>query len=101
MPQADLALVTFFIDRSLGSGIVAGSLRDAGELVVTHDSVFEEDTADTTWLAEDGKRGWVVLNKDARIRTNQLEREALLSAGVAAFSSGGATSVPKPWRRRF
>lgn len=57
MPQADPEPVTFFIDRSLGSGIVATALRDAGEVVVIHDTVFEADTADVTWLAEAGKRG--------------------------------------------
>ena len=88
VPQADVQAFTFFIDRSLGSGIVAKALRDARELVVIHDAVFEADTADVTWLAEAGKRGWVVLTKDARIRTNQLERQALLSGGVAAFMLG-------------
>jgi hypothetical protein len=66
VPQGDVQVFTFFIDRSLGSGIVATALRGAGETVVIHDTVFDADTADVTWLAEAGKRGWVVLTKDAR-----------------------------------
>ena len=34
------------------------------------------------------KRGWVVLTKDAQIRTNALERNTLLDARVAAFMLG-------------
>lgn len=79
---------TFFIDRSLGSGIVPSALRACGEAVVVHDDHFGEDTTDVAWLAEAGRRGWVVLTKDARIRTNALERGELLSAGVAAFMLG-------------
>jgi hypothetical protein len=88
VPQADGQPFTFFIDRSLGSGTGATALREAGEVVITHDTVFEPDTADVTWLAEVGKRGWLVLTKDARIRTNHLEREALFSSDVAAFMLG-------------
>lgn len=79
---------TFFIDRSLGSGIVSSALRDLGESVVVHDDHFDHDTTDVTWLSEAGKRRWVVLTKDARIRTNALERAQLLSANVAAFMLG-------------
>ena len=47
----------------------------------------------------------MVLTKDARIRTNALEREALLSAGVAAFmvGSGDVTgpAMARCIRRRF
>lgn len=87
VPQAE-AKPTFFVDRSLGGEIVASALRTAGENVVIHDDVFEPNAADTTWLAEAGKRDWIVLTKDARIRTNALERTALLQARVAAFMLG-------------
>ncbi|HSQ67020.1 MAG TPA: hypothetical protein VLM85_27570 [Polyangiaceae bacterium] len=79
---------TFFVDRSLGAGVVVQALREAKETVVVHDDEFGLDTADTAWLGVAGRRRWVVLTKDARIRTNALEREALLSAGVAAFMLG-------------
>ena len=80
---------TFFVDRSLGSGLVPDALRQENERVVVHDEQFgDQDTADVVWLKEAGARRWVVLTKDARIRTNVLERSALLSANVAAFMLG-------------
>ncbi len=79
---------TFFVDRSLGGAFVAGALRHAGHAVVVHDDEFEPDARDVDWLQAVGARGWVVLTKDARIRTNALERRALLSANIAAFMLG-------------
>lgn len=79
---------TFFIDRSLGGAFVARALREAGHAVMVHDDEFEPDARDVEWLEGVGKRGWVVLTKDARIRTNALERNALLSSNVAAFMLG-------------
>jgi len=80
---------TFFVDRSLGSEFVPSALRRANEQIVVHDEQFpDQDTSDVIWLGEAGRSGWVVLTKDARIRTNVLERTTLLSAGVAAFMLG-------------
>jgi len=79
---------TFFVDRSLGAAFVAGALRSAGHAVAVHDDHFAPDATDSDWLTAVGVRGWVVLTKDARIRTNSLEREMLLSANVAAFILG-------------
>jgi hypothetical protein len=79
---------TFFVDRSLGGAFVAGALREAGHAVIAHDDEFEADARDVEWLHAVGKRGWVVLTKDARIRTNAIERGTLLSSKVAAFMLG-------------
>jgi hypothetical protein len=56
--------------------------------VVVHDDEFPPDARDVDWLTAVGAHGWVVLTKDARIRTNSLERETLLAANVAAFMLG-------------
>jgi len=53
--------------------------------VIAHDDVFPQDTDDEVWLAEAGKRGWVVLMKDDRIRYRPGERTAVLKAGVPCF----------------
>jgi hypothetical protein len=80
---------TFFVDRSLGSEFVPAALRCENERVIVHDEHFrDQDTRDVVWLGEAGKKGWVALTKDARVRTNVLERTALLSARVAAFMLG-------------
>jgi hypothetical protein len=37
------------------------------------------------WLAEVGRRGWVVVTKDKQIRTRLFERRTLIGANVRAF----------------
>jgi PIN like domain len=77
--------LVFFIDRSLGRKIVAQALREIGESVEIHDDHFAPDAKDEDWLLEVGKRGWIVLTKDDRIRYRVTERTALTSARVRAF----------------
>ena len=79
---------TFFIDRSLGSDVVRTALEAAGATVEIHDAHFASDEKDVIWLAEAGRRSWVVLTKDAKIRKRTLERRALKAAGVHAFFMG-------------
>ena len=49
--------------------MVADALRKAGESTTAHDEAFGQDTTDLEWLADVGRRGWVVLTKDARMYT--------------------------------
>jgi PIN like domain len=77
--------LVFFIDRSLGRRIVAQALREVGETVEIHDDHFAPDAKDEVWLVEVGRRGWIVLTKDDRIRYRVTERTALASARVRAF----------------
>lgn len=79
---------TFFVDRSLGRGIVVDELRALGEIVEPHDDHFAQNTPDAEWLVDVGRRGWVVLTKDKNIRSNQLEHVALVRANVACFMLG-------------
>lgn len=75
----------FFVDRSLGAKDVVDALRAAGLAVIGHAERFAHDTEDTEWLQVAGESGWVVLTKDVNIRRNEIERRALIDAGVAAF----------------
>jgi predicted nuclease of predicted toxin-antitoxin system len=50
-----------------------------------HDDHFLPDAKDEEWLTAVGRQGWVVLTKDTRIRYRNLERAALMRAGVGAF----------------
>src|SRR6266508_235906 len=77
--------LVFFIDRALGRKIVAQALRQIGETVEIHDDHFAPDAKDEDWLFEVGKRGWIVLTKDDRIRYRVTERTAIVSARVRAF----------------
>lgn len=89
----------FFIDRSLGQYTVAQALRACclpDESVEVHDDHFSPATHDDEWLPDVGRRGWVVLTKDDRIRSNDLERSAVLTSEVALFAlPGGDLTGPR------
>ena len=81
-----------FLDRSL-AGLAASALSDAGAAVERHQDHFAPDAADADWLRDVGRRGWLVVTADKRIRLNPLERRALGESGVALFvlASGNMT----------
>jgi hypothetical protein len=87
--------LTFFVDAALGRVLVAEALRSEGLEAVLHDDVFAQGTPDEDWLPEVGRRGWVLLTKDDRIRSTTAQREILLAAGVRAFILSGA-NLPGP-----
>jgi hypothetical protein len=75
----------------MGGVQVAGALRKLGASVFTQHEVFQsrdilpQDEKDEVWLAECGKQQWFVVTKDHRLKSRQLELEALVSAGVGVF----------------
>ncbi|MBI4591085.1 MAG: hypothetical protein HY725_19840 [Candidatus Rokubacteria bacterium] len=77
--------LSFFLDRSLGKKKIATALRQAGVQVEIHDDHFPQDARDEDWLQEAGRRGWIVLTKDRRIRHRALELSAVVRAGVRVF----------------
>lgn len=78
-------MCVYFVDRSLGGHLVADALREAGARVEVHDDHFRQDCPDEDWLAEVGRRRWVVLTKDERIAYRRLECEAVHAARVRMF----------------
>jgi hypothetical protein len=82
-------LPDLFIDRSLGRIQVPGLLRAAGLRLTTLAEHYgipaDENVADTTWLAEVGRLGWVALMKDEYIRRNLAERLAVTQHAVRCF----------------
>lgn len=78
--------ITFFIDRCLGSKRIAEALRRAGITVEVHSDHFAPAAPDIDWLPEVGKRGWVVLTKDANIGKRNLEKIAVTRAGIKMFT---------------
>ncbi|MFO0756554.1 MAG: hypothetical protein U0359_08695 [Byssovorax sp.] len=91
----------YFVDRSLGRGIVVETLRAASQVVHAHDDHFAQNTLDTEWLTEIGRRGWVVLTKDKNIRSNQLELRALLQANVACVMLGRGNHTAEEMGKLF
>jgi predicted nuclease of predicted toxin-antitoxin system len=76
---------TFFIDRCLGNKLIVETLRAAGVNVEIHDDHFGKNTQDVDWIPEVGRRGWIILTKDAKIGKNQIERLAVADAEVRMF----------------
>lgn len=74
-----------FVDRSLGRRTVPDRLRREHRGVIAHDEVFAQDTDDEVWLREAGRRGWIVLMKDRRVRYRPGEQRAIVEAGVRSF----------------
>ncbi len=66
-------------------------LQDEGLRVELHDDHFAQGTPDSVWLPVVGKRGWIVLTKDTRIRHRPTEKQALLGASVRAFAFTSGT----------
>ena len=83
------ALPDLFLDRSLGRITVPSLLRAAGLRLTTlaeHYGVPADETVtDEEWLSLAGSRGWAVFMKDARVRYNLAEREAVRTHRVRCF----------------
>jgi len=78
--------IIFFIDRCLGKRLIAKAFQNSGIAFEIHDDHFGQNAIDVDWLPEIGKRGWVVLTKDAKIGKNHLERMAVTNAGISMFT---------------
>ncbi|MGK7927370.1 MAG: hypothetical protein AB4290_19370 [Spirulina sp.] len=76
----------FFIDRCLGKHPILERLRATGITVEVHDDHFPQNALDIEWIPEIGKRGWIILTKDARIARNTIERQAVAYAGIRMFT---------------
>ena len=85
----------FFLDSCLGRHVVAEALRTAGAEVKVHADYFREDALDDEWLDQVGKRGWLVLTKDKRIRYRRAEFAAVVQANVRLFvlTAGNVTAM--------
>ena len=73
-----------FIGRSIPKG-VAEALKMVRDDIRWLEDEFTHDAKETEWLPEIGRRGWLVITRDKRIRSRPGERKALLDAGVGCF----------------
>jgi PIN domain-containing protein len=85
--------IVYFTDRDLGKGFPE-ILRLNGLTVERHADHFAPDTADEIWLTEIGKRRWIALTHDRRIRYKPNERDAVMRHGVALLVIVGAAPFP-------
>lgn len=83
----------YFTDRDLGKRF--GEILKVGGLTVErHGDHFAPDTPDEAWLAEVGRRGWIALTHDRRIRYKPNERDAVMRHGVGLLVIVGAAPFP-------
>jgi hypothetical protein len=85
---------TYFTDRDLGKRF-GEILKASGLTVERHVDHFAPDTPDQVWLAEIGKRGWVALTHDRRIRYKPNERDAVIRHGLALLVIVGDAPFPE------
>ena len=83
----------FFTDRDLGTRFPE-ILKGAGLALERHADHFRPDCPDEEWLAEVGKREWVALTHDARIRYKPNERAAVIRHRVRLLVIVGKAPLP-------
>lgn len=81
---------TFFTDRDLGKTFPT-ILADAGLHVERHADHFPADCPDEHWLQEVGKRRWIAVTHDQRIRYKPNELNAVIRHDVALLVVVGKT----------
>jgi hypothetical protein len=72
----------------LGRKVIAERLRQCDVRVEVHDDHFPQNALDEDWISEVGKRGWVVLTKDDRIRYRPAALAAYRGHQVKVFVFG-------------
>ena len=84
--QGGLEAPVFFLDENhSGNPHLYAAFRDAGILFERHQDHFLRGTDDTVWIPVVAGRRWAVLTADARIRHNQLERQAVRANRLRLF----------------
>jgi len=84
----------FFTDRDLGKQFPA-RLREAGLTVERHADHFLPNAPDEVWLPEVGRRGWIVLTHDERIRYKPNELAAVMRHRVPLLVVQGQAPFPQ------
>jgi hypothetical protein len=98
--------LVFFTDRDLGRRFPA-LLRAAGVRLERHDDHFGPDTPDEEWIGEIGRRGWIAVSRDARIRYSPLALSVLMESGTRLFVLVGKLTTTEAaetflkWRERI
>ncbi|NEQ97705.1 MAG: hypothetical protein F6K30_13465 [Cyanothece sp. SIO2G6] len=76
----------FFLDQNTLGRKFVQILREAGAKVEVLSDHFSKTTSDVEWLAEVGRRGWLVVTRDQAIGNDILEEIAVAQANVRMFA---------------
>ena len=85
--------VVYFTDRDLGLQFPK-ILQDAGLMVERHRDHFAPDASDEEWLAAVGKKQWVALTHNSRIRYTPNEKQAVITHEVRLLVIIGHAPYP-------
>jgi hypothetical protein len=84
---------TYFTDRDLGNAfpelLIAAGLR-----VERHRDHFRPDCPDAEWLEAVGRKGWIAITHDKRIRYKPNELSAVMQHGVGLLVVIGKAPFP-------
>ncbi|MGC3980077.1 MAG: hypothetical protein QM808_02325 [Steroidobacteraceae bacterium] len=87
-------MTVFFTDRDLGKRFPE-ILATAGLRVERHAEHFKPDCPGETWLREVGRRGWVAVTHDGRIRYKPNELAAVIEHRVRLLVMVGHAPYPQ------
>ncbi|HSY08235.1 MAG TPA: hypothetical protein VK820_06835 [Steroidobacteraceae bacterium] len=76
--------LVFFCDRDLGRQFPQ-LLREAGLKIRQHDDHFGPNTPDEEWIGDVGRRQWIAITRDTRIRYSPLALSVLMQSGAQLF----------------
>lgn len=105
-PMSEPREFVFFADRDLGRQFPA-LLSAAGLRTERHDDHFQPNTPDEEWIGEIGRRGWVAVTRDARIRYSPLALSILMQTKTQLFVLVGKLTTKQAadlfltWRERI
>ena len=85
---------TFFTDRDLGKRF-PDILRAAGFKVERHADHFAPEASDEIWLEAEGRRHWIAVTHDQRIRYRPNERDAVMRHRVGLLVVVGKAPFPE------
>ena len=91
--------LSFFLDRGLGSRVVAEGLREFGWSLTTMDERYGSSRSqlvrDVDWIGEASRAGGVILAKDRAMAKKPLEAEAIYynEARIFVLSSSRVTGA--------
>lgn len=85
--------LVFFTDRDLGT-LFPEILKGSGFIVERHRDHFPPECPDEDWLAEVGRREWVALTRDTRIRYKPNELAAVVRHRVRLLVVVGKAPFP-------
>ena len=82
-----------FFDRNTGTALPrALALLKPPHPIEYHQAHFDQTTADDVWLAEVGRRGWVVIAQDYNFHRRPHELDAIKRYSIGVFYLWGANS---------